>query len=118
MHDLFLLDDLGSTLTFNVLRLFGTLGGLAIGRAFAGTWRSPLLLPLTFVVMAAAVQFISYAVVGADLFSLSYYLVALLLVSLAGAYGYRSRRAEQMARHYPWLFSRSGPLGWTLKAPT
>ena len=61
-------------------------------------------------------RFLHYALSGEDLLSVHYYLVSLVVVIVGAAYGYRSRRAEQMARQYPWLFAKSGPLGWTTKA--
>lgn len=100
-------------LVFSVV--LGGLAAWATGRALAGTWRSIWTMPLALIILAGAVRFLHYALSGEDLLSLHYYLVSLIVVSLAAAYGYRSRRAEQMARQYPWLFARSGPLGWTVK---
>ena len=96
--------------------VLGGLGGIATGRAFAGTWRSILLMPLALIVMAAFVRFLHYALGGEDLLSIQFFIVSLIFVALGGAYGYRSRRAEQMSRQYPWIFTKSGPLGWSEQA--
>jgi hypothetical protein len=64
-------------------------------------------------VLAGGVRFLHYALGGEDLLNLYYYVVSVIVVLLASAYGYRSRRAEQMATQYSWLFSRSGPLSWS-----
>ncbi len=86
------------------------------GRAIAGTWRGFWIVPVYMVLLAAGVRFLHYALVGEDLLSFQYYIVALVLACLASAYGYRSRRSEQMSTQYSWLYRRSGPLGWTAKS--
>lgn len=93
--------------------VLGGLGGIATGRAFAGTWRSVAVMPLALVVMAAAVRFLHYALAGEELLSPQYFIVSLIFVAAGGAYGFRSCRTEQMTRQYPWIFARSGPLNWS-----
>ena len=111
---IFYSDAPGALLAFIFFTIvLGGLGGIATGRAFAGTWRSVLLMPLALIVMAAFVRFLHYALAGEDLTSLQFFVVSLLFVGLGGAYGYRSRRADQMTRQYPWIFTKSGPLGWS-----
>ncbi len=100
-------------LVFTVV--LGGLAAWATGRALSRTWRSIWTMPLALIVLAGAVRFLHYALSGEDLLSLHYYLVALVVVALGAAYGYRSCRAEQMARQYPWLFAKSGALGWTAR---
>ena len=93
--------------------ILGTLGGIATGRAIAGTWRSVWVLPLALLLLAAAVRFLHYALAGEELTSLQYYVVALVFVVLGAAYGFRAKRTEQMCRQYPWLFAKAGPVGWS-----
>ena len=114
-----LADEPGFWSIFGALFLLGlgAAGAWAAGRAVAGTWRPVTALPLGLLVLAAAVRFLRYAIFGEELLSPSRFIVALAIVVVAGAYGYRSHRAEQMAGQYPWLFARSGPLGWTVKPP-
>ena len=110
-------DDPGALWTFLVFTVvLGGLAAWATGRALAGTWRSVWTMPFALIILAGAVRFLHYALSGEDLSSVHYYLVALLVLFLAAAYGYRSRRAEQMAEQYPWLFARSGPLGWRVRS--
>ena len=97
--------------------VLGGAGAVASGRAIAGQWKSFLILPAYMVVLSAAIRFLHYALFGEDILSLPGYLVALAVTLLATAYGYRARRAEQMATQYSWLYTRAGPLGWTAKAP-
>lgn len=105
---------LGAFVFFTVV--LGLLGGAATGRAYAGTWRALATLPLALVALAAAVRFLSYALAGEDLLSLQYFVVSLAFVAVGAGLGFRAKRAEQMCRQYPWLFSRSGPVGWSDRA--
>ena len=55
-------DAPGALLAFIFFTIvLGGLGGIATGRAFAGTWRSVSLMPLALIVMAAFVRFLHYA---------------------------------------------------------
>ena len=109
-------DDPNGLLHFVLLTLvLGGAGGIASGRAIAGQWKSVAILPGYMVVLAAAVRFLHYALFQEDILSVPGYAVALVVALLAAGYGYRSRRAEQMAVQYSWLYARAGPLGWTAK---
>ena len=109
--------DPGGLFHFIVLSLaIGGVLAIAAGKAIASTWRSFWIVPLYMIVLAAAVRFLHYALFGEDLLNLQYYLISLVVVLLASAYGYRSERARQMATQYGWLFKKTGPLGWTPQA--
>ena len=112
-----LFDDAPNGLLHFVLLtlVLGGAGGIASGRAIAGSWKSFAILPVYMVILSAAVRFLHYALFAEDLASVPGYIVALVVTLLAAAYGYRSCRAEQMAVQYSWLYTRSGPLGWTAK---
>lgn len=110
-------DDPGALGAFVFFTLvLGGLGGIATGRAFAGTWKSFVTLPFALLAMAAAGRFLSYALAGEDLLSLQYYIVSLVVVVLGAAYGFRAKRTEQMCRQYPWLFAKAGPVTWSHRA--
>ncbi len=96
--------------------VLGGAGAVASGRAIAGQWKSVLILPAYMVVLSGAIRFLHYALFEEDILSVPGYVVALVITLLATAYGYRSRRAEQMATQYSWLYKRAGPLGWVAKA--
>ena len=107
-------DEAGALGTFVFFTVaLGTLGGIATGRAFAGTWKALATLPLALLLLAGAVRFLCYALAGEDLSSVPYYAVSLAFVTLGAALGFRAKRSEQMCRQYPWLFSRAGPVGWS-----
>lgn len=112
MDQLFLLDSVSASIALGVIRLLGILGGIAVGRSVAGAWNSPVLLPLALLLLSAADQFVVFVVLQLDLWSMADFAVILVLVFAAGAYGFRSRRAEQMCRQYPWLFARAGLANW------
>lgn len=68
-------NDPSSIAAFIIFTLIlGFLGGWATGRAFAGTWRPPLMLIPAVLVLGAAVRFLHYAIAGEDLTSIYYYL--------------------------------------------
>lgn len=120
MGGLLYTDDPGGFLPFLIFTVvLGGLGAWAAGRALAGTWRSVWVLPAALIALAAGVRFLHYALTGTgmfpsqeDLLSLHYFAVTLVVGALVAGLGYRKRRAEQMAGQYPWMFGRSGPLGW------
>ena len=105
---------LGAFIFFTIA--LGTLGGIATGRAFAGTWKPLATLPFALLLLAAAVRFLHYALAGEDLSSQQFYVVSLVFVVIGAAYGFRSKRTEQMCRQYPWLFAKSGPVNWSHRA--
>ena len=103
---------------FHFVALSIIIGGVlawAAGRAIASTWRSFAMVPLYMLVLAAAVRFLHYALFGEELLNLQFYIVSFVIVLLASAYGYRSQRASQMSTQYSWLFTKTGPLGWTAR---
>ena len=95
--------------------VLGGAGAIASGRSIAGTWRSFSIVPVYMVILAAVLRFLQYALFQGDLLNGPEFLVTLVVVLIAAACGYRSRRAEQMSTQYSWLYTKSGPLGWVSK---
>ena len=98
-----------------ILLITGVLGGGAAwlaGRAIAGTWRPAWHVVGYLALLGAAIRFVHFALFDADLFSLLSYLADTLYVILVGSLAWRVTRAAQMARQYPWLYERTGPLTW------
>lgn len=95
--------------------LLGGAGAIASGRSIAGSWKSFAIVPFYMLLMAAALRFLNYALFGGDLLSVSGFIVAFVILLVASAYGYRARRAHQMATQYSWLYGRAGPVGWSAK---
>jgi hypothetical protein len=46
------------------------------------------------------------------LLSLPSYACDTAIFVIAGMLAWRATRARQMVQQYPWLYARSGPLGW------
>jgi len=96
--------------------IFGGGAAFMSGRSQAAGWR-PMWHGLAFMVLlGAALRFLHFALFGAELLSLHYFLTDTLVLMLACALGYRMTLAGQMVRQYPWLYERAGPLAWRNKA--
>ena len=93
-------------------------GGAAFvsGKAIAQTWRPLWQLPVYMLITALAVRFMHFALFEEKLLSLQNLAVDFAVLLAAAGLGYRLMRAEQMGRHYDWLFRRAGPLAWRRKA--
>jgi hypothetical protein len=93
-------------------------GGAAFlaGRALAGKWR-PVWMPMLYMLLlGCALRFFHYALFEGRLLSLHFYLTDTLVLILFALLGYRLTRVSQMVRQYPWLYERSGVLGWRDRA--
>jgi len=104
-----------------LLFVTGILGGGAAwlaGRAIAGTWRPAWHVVGYMTLLGAAIRFIHFALFDAELLSPPSYLADTLYVILVGCLAWRVTRAGQMARQYPWLYERTGPVTWRERAPT
>ncbi len=91
--------------------IIGGAAAIASGRALAKTWSPAWMLVPAMIVLSAAVRFLHFALYQEELLSLQYYLVALVILLVAGFAGYRSMRARQMATQYSWAFEKAG-LSW------
>ena len=94
--------------------VLGGTGAIASGNAIAGQWKSWLILPFYMAILSAVVRFLHYALFQEELLSFQGYVIALAMTLLGAAYGYQSRRADQMATQYSWLYEKAGPFGWRL----
>ena len=98
-------------LAFLILDGLGAAAAFATGRALAKGWSSVWQLAPAIVALAAAVQFLHFALFQEELLSLHYYLVTLVLLVIVGWVGYSEMRARQMATQYSWAFQKNG-LSW------
>jgi hypothetical protein len=92
-------------------------GGAALlaGRAIAATWRPWWQVVLYMLILGGGVRFIHFALFGATLLSLHYYLADTAICMVAGFVGYRATRAGQMVTQYRWINAPNGPLRWRHK---
>ena len=98
-------------LAFVILGVLGAAAAFASGRAMASGWSPQWRIVPAAVALAAAVQFLHFALFQENLLSLHYYLVTLALILLAAWIGYARMRARQMATQYSWAFEQVG-LTW------
>jgi hypothetical protein len=94
--------------------LFG-LAAFLMGQALATTWR-PMWTCLAYsALLAAGDRFLVYALFDGPLFSLAGYLVNAATLAAIAILAYQLTRANKMVTQYPWLYERTGPLGWRKK---
>jgi hypothetical protein len=98
-------------LAFVVLIVLSAAAALATGRAFARSWSPRWQIAPAMIALAAAVQWLHFALFQEELLSLHYYLVTLVILLAAALYGYQSTRVRQMSTQYSWAFEKAG-LNW------
>jgi hypothetical protein len=103
-------DSVGVFLLVSLL-LGGGAAWLA-GRAIAATWRPWWHVTFYMLVLGLAVRFLHFALFGATLLSLHYYLVDAGICLGLGLLGFRVARAAQMATQYRWINVRTGVFSW------
>ena len=98
-------------LAFVVLTVLSAAAAVATGRAFARSWSPRWQIAPAMIALAAAVQWLHFALFQEELLSLHYYLVTLVILLAAALYGYQSTRVRQMSTQYSWAFEKAG-LNW------
>jgi hypothetical protein len=95
--------------------LFGGASFL-MGQAIGETWR-PWWHNIPYgLLLAAGCRFLTYALFGADLLSLSGYLISAVIILALALLAWRPARVRRMLGQYPWLYERDGMFGWRDKA--
>lgn len=89
-------------------------GGAAymMGQAVAVTWRPLLQVFLYALLLGAGDRFLVFALFDGELISLSGYLIDTTAITLIALLAFRITRVNRMISQYPWLYRRSGLLGW------
>lgn len=87
------------------------------GHAIAVSWK-PLWHVLGYALLLSfATRFVLFALFEAELLSGIGLLVTLALLAAMGVLSFRLNRARKMVLQYPWLYVRSGLLGWRSRHP-
>jgi hypothetical protein len=100
---------------FTVVLVTGFFGGGAAwlsGRAIALAWRPAWHVVVAAILLGAAARFVHFALFQGALLSAASYACDTAIFIVIGMLAWRTTRAGQMVRQYPWLYARNGPLGW------
>jgi hypothetical protein len=92
-------------------------GGAAfmMGQALAETWR-PIWQTVPYgILLALAARFMTYALFGADLLSITGLLASVAVILALAFTAFQLARARAMVAQYPWLYEPDGPFGWREK---
>jgi hypothetical protein len=98
-----------------VILVTGFLGAGAAwlsGRALAGAWRPQWQVAVAGFLLGGAAHFFHFALFQGQLLSAASYASDTLIFLVVGLIAWRATRAKQMVRQYPWLYARTGSLGW------
>lgn len=89
-------------------------GGAAAlaGRAIASTWRPAWHVAVYMLLLGAGVRFLHFALFQGNILSVPSYVVDTMYLMAVAGVAFRATRAAQMARQYPWLYAKTGPLTW------
>lgn len=102
-----------SPLTF-VLFTLGLMGWIAFmtGQALAATWRPAWQAVPYGLLLGLTNRFFSYALFDGRLLSIGGLVIGSLVLIGIALLAYRMTQVRKMVKQYPWLFERTGLLGW------
>lgn len=92
--------------------LIGGWAAWRTGQAQAQSWAPTWPVVAYAAALACAVRFLHFALFSEPLLSPVNYFVDFIFLLAVALAGYRVRRVRHVTEQYPWLFQRSGPLGW------
>jgi len=89
-------------------------GGAAYltGQAMANRWRPAWLVAAYGVLLGGADRFAVFALAKGELWLISGYLIDTAILMAIALLSYRMAKARNMAKQYPWIYERTGLLGW------
>ncbi|HET8727152.1 MAG TPA: hypothetical protein VFO41_06535 [Alphaproteobacteria bacterium] len=93
------------------LVLFGFFAFMS-GQAVAHTWQRGVRMVPYAVLLGFGSRFLQYALFQGDLLSPTGFLLEVGWYLLVGLFAYRLTKRRKMVSQYPWLYERSGLLGW------
>lgn len=86
------------------------------GQALANTWKPVWQTVLYCLLLGFGARFLIFSLFEGTLLSLSGYLIDSAVLVVIGLFAYRLTQARKMASQYPWIYERTGLLGWREKA--
>ncbi|WP_413203653.1 DUF6867 family protein [Rhodospirillum sp. A1_3_36] len=85
------------------------------GNALASTWR-PMIQTVPYGILTGlANRFFVFALFGGELLSVTGFLIDTTILIGISLLAYRMTQARKMVGQYPWLYERTGLLGWREK---
>ncbi len=95
-------------------------GGAAfmMGQALARSWKPVRQIFLYGLGLTLVNRFLVYALFDGDGLSIVGFVVDAIVICLLALFAYRMTQAYKMVAQYPWLYERSGVLGWREKQGT
>ncbi len=87
----------------------------ATGRAVAVTWRPYWQVVVYPLLLGLVDRCLNRAFAEGELWSLTGYLIDAAFLVLVAMLAHRLTRVRRMTSQYPWLYERTGPLGWREK---
>ncbi len=85
------------------------------GKAAAEGWNGYREVVIYAVLLAAAMQFLHYALFAGPLVNAFYYVLDLVLLLAFALAGFRLRRTRQMVQNYYWLYEPTSAFSWKKK---
>jgi hypothetical protein len=82
------------------------------GQALAATWKPMWQAAFYCLLQGIGTRFLIFSLFDGELLSLSGYLVDSAVLTVIGLFAYRVTQARKMTTQYPWVYERSGLLGW------
>jgi hypothetical protein len=85
------------------------------GQALAATWKPMWQAVFYCLLLGLGDRFLVFSLFAGELLSLSGYLIDSAILVAITVFAYRLTQARKMASQYPWVYERSGLLGWREK---
>ena len=82
------------------------------GQGVANAWGSFREVAIYCVMLGGASRFLIYGLFDGELFTLTGYVVDVVVLLAIAGFAHRFNRARKMVSQYPWLYERVGLFGW------
>lgn len=116
MQGLFFESDTTVRIVLRVMVMFiGFWTAWRTGRAVADGWQSYGTVVFYTFGLALVMRFLHYSLFSGPFISPFYYVIDLVTLLVFALAGFQSRRAEQMAVNYYWLYEKTSYFSWKKK---
>ena len=87
------------------------------GQGVANAWGGIGEVAVYCIMLGGASRFLIYGLFDGELFSLSGYVIDVVVLFLIAGFAHRFNRARRFVRQYPWLYERVGLFGYRRHGP-